>query len=521
MALTVNTNVSSLNAQRNLTKSGEGLATSMERLSSGMRINSAKDDAAGLQISNRLTSQINGLAVAQRNANDGISMAQTAEGAMQESTNILQRMRELALQSANGSNSADARAALQKEVSALQSELTRIAETTSFGGQQLLDGTYGSKAFQVGANANETINLSLSSVAAEDIGSSQINLQSSTTGYGATSAAGTDLTADVPHDIDDQTYTITGRGGDAVEVAITAGASAKDAAKAINAVSDTTGVTAQSRTQAKLELGAFPTSDTTTDPTNPSYGSYSFDLNGKSIAFVSQNDTTLDRDAMVEAINAGTSDHGVSAKIENNEFILSSDTGEDINIENFNAKNGVDSGTDTDASTTLEITTLGYDGAESTPITITSGDGATDDTARIYGAIQLNSSTSFKAEASSVLLAEIDNSELASSVISVDTIDIATQAGSQDALAIIDNAIAMIDDQRADLGAAQNRFSHTISNLANIHENVSASRSRIQDTDFATETAQMTKNQILQQAGTSILSQANQIPQAAISLLGG
>ncbi|TMS63849.1 flagellin, partial [Pseudoalteromonas sp. S1691] len=178
MALTVNTNVSSLNAQRNLTKSGEGLATSMERLASGMRINSAKDDAAGLQISNRLTSQINGLAVAQRNANDGISMAQTAEGAMQESTNILQRMRELSLQSANGSNSYEDRTALQKEMTALQTELTRISDTTSFGGQQLLDGTYGTKAFQVGSNANETINVSLSSVAAEDIGTKQINLQS-------------------------------------------------------------------------------------------------------------------------------------------------------------------------------------------------------------------------------------------------------------------------------------------------------------------------------------------------------
>ncbi|NUJ41162.1 flagellin, partial [Pseudoalteromonas sp. 0303] len=178
MALTVNTNVSSLNAQRNLSRSGQGLATSMERLASGMRINSAKDDAAGLQISNRLTSQVNGLAVAQRNANDGISMAQTAEGAMQESTNILQRMRELALQSANGSNSYEDRTALQKEVTALQTELTRIAETTSFGGQQLLDGSFGTKAFQVGANANETISVSLSSVAADDIGTKQINLQS-------------------------------------------------------------------------------------------------------------------------------------------------------------------------------------------------------------------------------------------------------------------------------------------------------------------------------------------------------
>ena len=160
MALTVNTNVSSLNAQRNLNRSSEGLATSMERLASGT-FNSAKDDAAGLQISNRLTSQINGLAVAQRNANDGISMAQTAEGALQESTNILQRMRELSLQSANGSNSEDDRISLQKEVTALQEELTRISDTTSFGGQKLLDGTYGTKAFQVGANANETIDVTL------------------------------------------------------------------------------------------------------------------------------------------------------------------------------------------------------------------------------------------------------------------------------------------------------------------------------------------------------------------------
>ncbi|MEL0606465.1 flagellin, partial [Pseudoalteromonas undina] len=238
MMISVNTNVSSLNAQRNLSQSGSDLATSMERLSSGMRINSAKDDAAGLQISNRLTSQINGLSVAQRNANDGISMAQTAEGAMQESTNILQRMRELALQSANGSNSADDRDALQKEVSALQTELTRIADTTSFGGQQLLDGTYGSKAFQVGANANETINLSLSSVAASDIGTNQINLQSSTTGYGSSSAVADDLSG--AHDITATTYTLTGRGGKEVIVDIAGGSSAQDAAKAINEVSDTT-----------------------------------------------------------------------------------------------------------------------------------------------------------------------------------------------------------------------------------------------------------------------------------------
>ncbi|TWX61135.1 flagellin, partial [Colwellia hornerae] len=190
MAISVVTNTASLNAQRNLTKSGAGLQQSMERLSSGMRINSAKDDAAGLQIANRLTSQINGLGVAQRNANDGISMAQTAEGSMQASTDILQRMRELALQSANGSNSSEDREAMQKEVSALSSELTRISETTSFGGQQLLDGSFGSKNFQVGSNANETISFTLTSTAAKDIGANGASVDGaiSITGLGGITA---------------------------------------------------------------------------------------------------------------------------------------------------------------------------------------------------------------------------------------------------------------------------------------------------------------------------------------------
>ncbi|MBB1319960.1 flagellin, partial [Shewanella sp. SR43-4] len=175
MAISVNTNVTSMKAQGNLNSANSGLQTSMERLSSGLRINSAKDDAAGLQISNRMTSQINGIGVAMRNANDGISIAQTAEGAMSESTNILQRMRDLSLQSANGSNSSEDRASMQKEISSLQTELTRIAETTSFGSQKLLDGSYGSKSFQVGSNANETISVTLKNTASTAIGTNQIN----------------------------------------------------------------------------------------------------------------------------------------------------------------------------------------------------------------------------------------------------------------------------------------------------------------------------------------------------------
>ncbi|WP_165729504.1 flagellin [Pseudoalteromonas sp. 31A1] len=507
MALTVNTNVSSLNAQRNLTKSGEGLATSMERLSSGMRINSAKDDAAGLQISNRLTSQINGLAVAQRNANDGISMAQTAEGAMSESTSILQRMRELALQSANGSNSTEDREALQKEVSALQVELTRIADTTSFGGQQLLDGSYGSKTFQVGANANETINVSLSSVAAEKIGSNQVNLQALSTstvgGYGGATPANAAVA--INNGVAAGTYVIEGTGGDASTVNITAGASAKEAASAINQYTSNTGVTAQARTTAGVTIATSSADETV-----------SFTLNGEKVAFSSTGNSSTDQQAMAEAINSATDEHGVTATIENGVFTLNNDQGEDIEIVNYQSANAV--GTVTSGS--IVVTGQSYDGTNGTAATLVSG-AATADSTTVAGGIQLNSSKTFNVKADNTSLATSNTATVTSTLEDAADIDVTTQMGSQDALSVIDNAIANIDSQRAGLGAVQNRFSHTISNLANISENVSASRSRIQDTDFATETAQMTKNQILQQAGTSILSQANQVPQAALSLLGG
>jgi flagellin len=389
MALSVNTNISSLNAQRNLTKSGSDLATSMQRLSSGMRINSAKDDAAGLQISNRLTSQIKGLAVAQRNANDGISMAQTAEGAMQESTNILQRMRELALQSANGSNSGDDRAALQKEVSALQTELTRIADTTSFGDQKLLDGTFTAKSFQVGANANETIDVSISSAKASDLGTTN-----------------------------GQTVTV---------------------ANYNNAV-----------------VGAV--AETLTFAVTTAAGTNSIDVD---VAI------GTGTDELIDLVNDQVGSAGVRAVSDGSGSIT--------------------------FSTSNDVTQLDVNSDEA-------GDAGIFDTA-----------------AETVTLGGVDSSTTG---VAVGSINISSASGAQDALASIDSALKSIDSQRADLGALQNRFNFTISNLANVQENVSASRSRIQDTDFAVETANMTKNQILQQAGTSILAQANQLPQAALSLIG-
>lgn len=488
MALSVITNISSLNAQRNLTKSGDGLATSMQRLSSGMRINSAKDDAAGLQISNRLTSQVNGLGVAQRNANDGISMSQTAEGAMQESTNILQRMRDLALQSANGSNSASDREALQKEVSALQTELTRISDTTSFGNTKLLDGSFGTKAFQVGANANETINVSLSSIAASDIGVNKTDLgSSSAAGLGQVAATTATATAGT-NGVVAGTIAISGKNSTPESITVAGNATAATIAASVNSKSDITGVTADARTE--VELSALS-------------GSNSISLKLNNIVISSAGNFA----DLANAINEKSTQHGVSAEIDGSNLKLIDETGADIKIEDWLA-----------GTQTVAVKGVSYAGTTSA-VSATLGALTTTDSMTVGGTVRLNSTQSFSSTASDASMAAATTAT-SSTLDKISTVDIGTATGAQNALAVIDGAIAGIDSQRASLGAIQNRFSHTIANLANISENVSASRSRIQDTDFAVETANMTKNQILQQAGTSILAQANQLPQAALSLIG-
>jgi flagellin len=481
MALSVVTNTSSLNAQRNLTRSGDGLATSMQRLSSGMRINSAKDDAAGMQIANRMTSQINGLGVAQRNANDGISMAQTAEGAMQASTDILQRMRELSLQSANGSNSDGDREALQKEVSQLQTELTRIADTTSFGNTKLLDGSFGSKSFQVGANSNETISLNLSSVRASDIGDNSRTLAGAigdAVGLGAASAAGTAVTTNGVTAAT-SAFELNGTTISTPADAATAG----DVADLVNAKSSETGIVADASTTATLS--------------NVPVGAINFDLNGTTVTANTASATDLVE--LTDSINKVTGDTGIVAVNNGSTITLTDQSGKDIDI----------------GDTSANMSVAGS--SQTTAINLVAGATANDSTS-VSGTVKLSSTNSFSV--TGTVGAGVGGAG-SSALAKVSTIDIGTALGAQTALDSIDGALAQIDDQRASLGAIQNRFSHTINNLANIEENVSASRSRIQDTDFAVETAQMTKNQILQQAGTSILAQANQIPQAAISLLGG
>ncbi|MBL73865.1 MAG: flagellin [Idiomarinaceae bacterium] len=508
MALYVNTNVSSLNAQNQLTKSGNTLDQAFQRLSSGLRINSAADDAAGLQISNRLTSQVNGLNVATRNANDGVSVAQTAEGAMSESTNILQRMRELALQSANGSNSSEDREALQTEISSLQSELTRISETTSFGGQKLLDGNFGSKAFQVGSNANETIDVSLSSTSAQDIGESYRSVSASAafTGFGGVRTAPADGSASLTFN-DNESFNIDANGSTISTVSLTDGLSAKDLADKFN------GTSGISNVGAKNEVTFDNFVDASANDT------FSVEIEGVTVDFAggAGNDATVANFAAALATKSDElSAKGISFSNTSSDVTVSNSSGEDISI-NATVTDGdsADTTFDVTSNSVTATTTAANNGTASTSLNST---GVLDfSSAKIDASI---SSLSIDDTNTTTLTASPTFTLSSSTLDSVADIDIGTAEGAQNSLSVIDAAIANIDSQRADLGAIQNRFQSTISNLSNISENVSAARSRVRDADFAAETAKLTQAQITQQASTTILAQANQRPQAALSLLG-
>ncbi|EHK9016808.1 flagellin [Vibrio vulnificus] len=377
MAITVNTNVSALVAQRHLANATDMLNQSLERLSSGKRINSAKDDAAGLQISNRLQSQMRGLDIAVRNANDGISIMQTAEGAMNETTNILQRMRDLSLQSANGSNSHAERTALQEEMTALNDELNRIAETTSFGGRKLLNGSFGSAAFQIGAASGEAVQVQLKSMRSDGIDMGGFS-------YIANGRASSDW--QVKEGENALSMSFTNRFGETETIQINAkvGDDIEELATYINGQTDKVTASVNEEGQLQLFMAGEQTSGTL---------SFSGDL---------------------------ASELGLQLK--------------------------------------------GYD--------------------------------------------------------AVDNIDITSVGGAQQAVAVLDTAMKYVDSHRAELGAYQNRFSHAINNLDNIHENLATSNSRIQDTDYAKETTRMVKQQILQQVSTSILAQAKKGPNLALTLLG-
>src|SRR5690554_2149350 len=499
MALTVNSNIASLNAQRNLSGSTNALSTSLERLASGSKINSAKDDAAGLQISNRLTSQINGLNVAVKNANDGISIAQTAEGAMQESTNILQRMRDLALQAANGSNSAQERTALNQEVNQLKEELTRIAETTAFGGRKLLDGSFGSAAFQVGSQANETINVTLSDVSTETLGS--VRSRGNGTVAGVTQSGADIDVARAAAEFDAggvELKSAIGKGTFQVE----AGDTARSIAAKANAISSETGITA-SATNA-ISLGddlEIDEGDSLSITIGAAGGTASV------ISITGSGDKLADITALRDAINAESGGNGLSAVVNSDkQLVITAANGDNIEIQ-----------VAADSDTGVNVASQLADGSFATGEAV-----AADEASVSVGRVTFDSSTAFNIAATATggaEIAEITDAAIGKRV-NIESIDVLSAANAQDAISVIDGAIAAIDSQRAQLGAVQNRFESTISNLQNIAENASAARARIVDTDYAAESANLAKNQIMQQAGTAMLAQANQLPQAVLSLLG-
>ncbi len=519
MGLSINTNVMSLNAQRNLGTSQSALSKSMQRLSSGLRINSAKDDAAGLAISDRMTSQIRGLNQAARNSNDGISLAQTAEGALQETTNILQRMRELAVQSANDTNSASDRSSLQSEVNQLKQEMTRIAETTEFNGKKLLDGTLSSAQFQVGANANQTISFGISSAKAASLGNNSTASSNTTANYSieaATSAA----TGSSANDVLAQTLTVVGKEGSQT-ASVADGNTAAVIAEKINAISADTGVTASAKTTASI--GGLTAN-----------GSVSFNLQGTNVVngttpAISINATVLSNDLtnLVTAISEQAGNTGITATLSADKasIILTQASGSDIKIDDFDHSATV-AGTSTSRMTLTgsagAAVTL-YDGGTSAGVTV--ADDTTDaDSSTVGGEITFNSAAGFNvtssiAASTGSLFSTGANGANVSTLSSIDNVDITTVTGAANAIKAVDGALTQIDNMRGELGAVQNRFESTIANLSNVSENLSAARSRILDADIAQETSAMTKNNILQQAGVAILAQANQAPQLALSLL--
>jgi flagellin len=486
MSSVINTNVASLNAQRNLSTSQASLNTSIQRLSSGLRINSAKDDAAGLAISDRMNSQIRGMNQAVRNANDGVSMAQTAEGALSSSGDMLQRIRELAVQSSNASNSSSDRKALQTEVSQLTSELNRVASTTQFNGQNLLDGSMGTANFQVGANANQLISMTGANFGTSTYGNN------TTTNVGTVNTVGADPITGGPSSL-----TINGTGGTA-NIDIAGSSSAKLAAAAINNKSGDTGVTATAQTNAMFQSGngggSFTLKVTSDNDPTTSPVTVAFQVGSKG-------NTADDYAAAISAFNAQTAKTGVTASYDatNQGLKLTNASGNDISLVSADAA---------PAAATLQA----YDAtgkASGTTNVDTTG-------ALAKGAITLDSAQAFSTNDTSGF-AIATKSDLKS----VANIDVSTFDGAQAAIKIADAALSKVNDQRAQLGALQSRFDSTISNLQSTNENLSASRSRIVDTDFASETANMTRGQILQQAGTSMLAQANSLPNGVLSLLRG
>jgi flagellin len=481
MALTINTNVMSLNAQRNLTTSGSALATSLQRLSSGLRINSAKDDAAGLAISARMTTQINGLNQAMRNANDGISLAQTTEGALQEVTNNLQRIRELAVQSANATNSDSDRKALDQEVQLRLQEIQRIASQTAFNGRKVLDGSFGNAAFQIGANVGETITVGLSTSMKTDaigkvatvtgtVNTSSVFGAASPSGgaytAGAGGASGGSYTLNVDGvQIFTETLAASGTGAASSAIDTALGTTTVADGLAAKGISFTGTAAGGNLTFYKGDGTAFDVSETVTGTYTGGFAGFDSDLATDSTAPGNAVGTLSIAVGTATAVNVGGTYAG----------------GKQEFLDKLNGISGV------------------------------------------YAAIDVKTGILTVTSQETLTVAGTNNVGLAAGTSaptgSLKTVDVLDVASANDTMQRIDAALTNVSDLRSTLGAIQNRFQSTINSLSAVSENLSASRGRIIDTDFAAETAELTRSQILQQAGTAMVAQANSIPQNVLSLL--
>lgn len=490
----INTNIGALKTQAHMSRVSETLNTAMTRLSTGLRINAAKDDAAGMAISEKMTSQIMGLNQAVRNATDGKNLIDTTESAHVEVSNMLQRLRELAVQSANDTNTDGDRTKINAETQQLISEINRVAETTTFNGMKVLDGSFNGKQFQIGADSGQTLRIDVDSAKATDIGSYTVR---SSVSVATAAASVTDTGILAANDV-----TVSGSlGSEVIDVSV--GMSAKSLASAVNGVSGSTGVEASAVTKARLTLGGGGTFEMNIGTTS-----------GDQVAIGSVTVTDVsDLRSLRDAINAVAGRTGVTASMgsTNAEIVLTDADGDDIGITNFN---------DISGTSTLTVTGLTGDGtATSETATVNDTNNDTFMTGEVtFSSTKAFTVTSVAGAADTAFFAAASNN---SALESVAEIDLSSVQGATDAIKVLDVALQKVSQSRSDLGAISNRLDSTISNLTNISTSVQAARSNITDADFAAESTNLARGQILSQAATAMLAQANASQQNVMSLLRG
>ncbi len=490
--VSVNTNIASLQAQNSLRGTQGEYENAMLRLSTGKKINGAADDAAGLSVASSMTAQIKGLKMASKNASDGISLVNTVEGALDEATGILQRMRELSVQAISDTNNGSDRTYIQDEINQLNNELNRISSTTQYNGLNVLDGSYTDRTIQIGNLSNQVMKFGVASSDTTTLGAFQITSLASATAIAANAAAAeTAATALVNVGAD---YILQGSFGTKT-AGVDAGANARDTAKAVNLLSGETNVKATAITKARFTLAAT--------------GTVTFTIKGKSSTastVTATNAAITDLTATKDAINAVSGSTGVTATLNaaKNEVWL-------VQAEGYNVVIGDVLGSN------MVLSAQDPDDAASTAVTLATGG---DDSSAVVGTVRLSSDKSFTfTPQHAANLFSWATTAIASSLTQLGDVSLKTVNGATNAISVIDQSLAMVASSRSQLGAIQNRLTSTVNNLSNIIQKTEQSRSQITDADFATETTALSKAQILQQASTAMLAQANQANQGVLRLL--